>query len=124
LVEPINPAGDQQTVAVAGDAAQIGAIAARDQLFPLPGPRQLGGGDAEIDVVVVGQDPQPPVGGIGFILDVRPARLDQGQRRGGIIGRDEADLVRAVVARGDEDQLVVGRAHGRDGEGDVLFLFV
>ena len=81
LVEAVDAAGDQQMIAVAGDPAKISAVASRDDRRPVGGSGRVGAGDPEIDVIVVGQDPQFAVRGVDFILDVGRARADQGQRR-------------------------------------------
>ena len=87
-------------------------------------PRGIGLGEAEIDVIVVGQDPQFAVARIDRILDVRAAPRDQHRRRLDIVGGDEAGLVGAVLAGLDEDEAPVLGAADADAEGDILGLLV
>ena len=95
LVEAVDPLGDREMVAEGGDAAQIDLVRAGDHRVPVARMRGVRLGDAEIDVVVVGQDPQLAVARVDRILDQRPAPGDQHRRRLGIVGGDDADLVRA-----------------------------
>ena len=122
LVEAVDPAGDQQMVAVAGNAAQIG-VAPGNQFRPFAGAGRVGRGDAEIDVIVVGQDPQLPC--------AASASYWMSGRRGLIIVNGAAGRRRAtrtsferIVAGRNEDQAVVGRSSRADRKGDVVLLLV
>ena len=86
---------------------------------------RVGLGDAEIDVVVIGQDPQFAVARIDRILDQSAgARAISTGGASGIVGGDEADLVRAILAGRDQDEAPVLGAADVDREGDVLGLLV
>ena len=92
-------------VAVGGDAAQIGAVGAGDDRPPFARARRVGLGDAEIDMIVVGQDPQLPVRGVDRILRGSALRGEISVSGcGRVVGGDEADFVGRVVAGRDEDQ--------------------
>ena len=71
LIEAVDPLGDGEMVAEGGDAAQIDRVRSRDDRVPVAGMVGARLGDAEIDVIVIGQDPQLAVAGIDRILDVR-----------------------------------------------------
>ncbi len=115
-VEAVDPLAEGEMVAIGGDSAQIDTVGARDDRRPFARPGRVGLGEAEVDVIVVGDDPQPAVRGVDRIFALLAARRDQGERRPGIVGGDEADLAGRIVAGGDEDQAPVLRARDADAE--------
>jgi len=111
-------------VAEGGEPAQVGAVRAGNDLVPLVGARRIGAGDAEIDVGVVGQDPELIVRGVDAIFAPRLARRDQGQLIGRAVGGDEADFAGGVVAGRDEEEALVLAARDADREALVLGFLV
>ena len=107
-------------VAVAGRAAQIDPIRAGDHRSPFARLGEVGLGEAEIDVVVVGDDPQFPVRAIDMIFAVWLARRDQRQRLRRVIGADEPHFARRIVAGRDEDQGAVLRLADADTEPELV----
>ena len=111
-------------VAVGGSAAQIDAVGAGDLLAPFAGTVDRRRHQAEVDVLVVGDDPQPAVGGVAMIFDVRPAAGDQHRLGARVAGGNEPHFAGCVVAGGDEDQAAVLRSVDSDREALVLMLLV
>ena len=111
-------------IAERGHPAQIDLVRAGDDRRPVAGSGGIRLGEPEIDVLVIGQDPQFPVGGVGRIGAVgNPARDEDGLGRR-IHGGNEANLGRAVVASGDEDQAPVVAPPDADGKARILGLLV
>ncbi len=124
LIEPAHALLDHQVVAKRGDAAQIDLVRSRDHRPPVARRRRIGLGQPEIDVIVVGEDPQLPVRGIRRIDHLRPPRRDQRQRRQRIGGGHEPHFRRAVVAGRDEDQAAIVALADRDRKALVLDLLI
>ena len=53
--------GDGEMVAIGGNVREIDVVRSRDQRRPPVRARRIGLGEAEIDVLVIGQNPQLPV---------------------------------------------------------------
>ena len=75
-------------------------------------------------MIVVGVDPQFPVRRVDMIFAVGLARGDERQRLRGIVGGDEPDFARRIVAGRDENQAPVLRMADTDAEAELLGFFV
>ena len=68
LIEPFLAAFNDIKVFEQAEAGNVIIVRAADQCSPLAGRRKTGGGDAEVHMIVVGQDVEHPVAHIDAIL--------------------------------------------------------
>src|SRR3546814_16736229 len=76
--------------------------------------RDAGGGDAEIGVGVVGVDVERALALVDVIFAPLLPRRDEQRRRFGIVGGDQIDLARLVIAGRDDDIIVRRRLADAD----------
>ena len=124
LVEPVDPLLDGEMVAVGRDVAQVDAVGAGDDGVPFARARRVGFRQAEVHMVVVGEDPQLSVGRVELVLPLLLARGDERQRLGRIVGGYEADLAGGIVARADDDEGPVLRPADAHRKAELLGLLV
>ena len=86
LIEAIEaPFGDEEALKQV-EIGEVEFVRARDHSFPLTRRRQIGLGEAEVDVVVIGPDPQFTLTDVDAVFDTLLAGFDEGQFTSGVVG--------------------------------------
>ena len=124
LIETIHAAADGEMVAVAGDAGQIDPLRPRDHRLPLLGTGRISNGQTEVHMIVVGVDPEFSVRSVDMIFATVLARRDQRQRLRRILGGNEANFRRRIVAGRNEQRAAVVRPADPDRETELLRFLV
>ena len=95
----------------------------RDQSFPIPRRFQAGGRNAEIDVIVIGQNIQHAVADIDAVLATHFARRDKDRVGGGIVRRHKPHFAGHIIAGRDDDPILLHRNAHAHAKADVrLFI--
>ena len=116
LIEPVDPLAHRQMPGKAGEPGQIDAVGPRDHRLPVARRRGVGTRDPEIDMRVVGEDPERVVRAVDRILPLHLPRADQHRRGREIGGGNQPDLVGLVVAGADHQPAAILRAADADAE--------
>ena len=112
LVEALHaPLGDEE-IAEQFEPVEIEFVRPFDQRFPCVGHVERRGGEAEVDVVVIGVDPQRAVPNVDIVFDALHARFDDNRLGGRIVCRHQPHFAGFVVA-GRYDQPVFLSAEAR-----------
>ena len=98
------------------------AVRPGNQRFPIARRLHAGGRDAEVHMIVVGQNIQSAIADIDAILASRLTRGYHDRRGSGVAGGNQPDFARDIVTRTDDDPILLGGQANTNAETDVLFL--
>src|SRR3546814_12481031 len=116
LIEPVLAAFEHKIVAEDRQAGEIAVVRTRDQRRPFAGRREAGSRDAEVRMIVVGQDVERAIALVDAVLAALFPRRDEQRRRLGIVGGEQLDLSRLVIP-GRDDDIKIGRSSSQESVG-------
>ena len=121
LIEAINPAFGHIEVFEQRQPRQIVTVRPGDERFPIAWRLHAGGGDAEIDVIVIGQNIQRTIAHIDAILASRLARGHHDRRGSRVACRNQPNFARHIVARTNDDPIFLRGQADTNAKTDILF---
>ena len=127
LVEPVEAAFGHEEILEQVEAGQVEFVRSGDHGFPFAGRLDRSLGEAEVDVIVIGPHEQVRACFVGAdidrIFDTLLARPDEDLFAGRIVCAHEAHFAGLVVARGDDQPVVLRGQAGAHAEA-LVFLFI
>ena len=98
------------------------AVGPCNQCFPVSRCLHAGGGHAEVHMIIIGQNEQCAVARIDAILPPGFARGYHDGRRGRIIGGHQAHFAGDIVARANDNPILLRGQANADAKADILLL--
>ena len=121
LIEAIDAAFGDIEIFEQRQPRQIVTVRTSDQRFPITRCLHAGGGDAEVHMIIIGQNIQHAIAHIDAILASRLTRRDHDRRCSRVACWNQPHFVRDIVARTNDNPILLGGQADTNAEADVLF---